>query len=115
MIVEICSESLILAPFSWGSVFCHAKKQRARMSVSCGVGGLIIYRGLLICRLKYGLLNRKDILIDKLCLYLWFCFGWCVFTHQEQAVCFPLAEHWKNPVITVAFVCKEQAESIHTQ
>lgn len=85
------------------------------MSVSCGVGGLIIYRGLLICRLKYGLLNKKDILIDKLCLYLWFCFGWCVFTCQEQAVYFPLAEHWNNPVITVAFVCKEQAERIHTQ
>lgn len=40
------------------------------MSMSCGVGTLIIYGGLLICRLKYGLLKQKDILIDKLCLYL---------------------------------------------
>lgn len=40
------------------------------MSVSCGAGGLIIYGGLLTCRLKYSLLNKKDILIDKLCLYL---------------------------------------------
>lgn len=38
--------------------------------MSCGVGVLIIHDALLICRLKYDLLNKEDILTDKLCLYM---------------------------------------------